>query len=102
MDRQIFIWRDEVMCDHCLQIHLAENISTPLEYEKIVVYLEKMIDIYDFIFTDRNCELGRHKNEDGRWIDDIIFHTIKCTKCGQEFTCSVNTYRGGGSFRKGR
>ena len=27
--------------------------------------------------------------------------TDKCPKCGQIFTCSINTYRSGGSFTRG-
>ena len=45
--------------------------------------------------------MGHHKNNSGQWVDDIIYHTIKCPKCGQIFTCSINTYRGGGSFTRG-
>jgi len=90
------------MCDYCLQIKLVKCIDTPSTYENIIIYVKDLIEKHGFLLIDGNCELGKHKDKNGCWIDDIIFHTIRCPKCGQIFNISVNTYRGGGSFRKGR
>lgn len=89
------------MCDYCSMIKLKDSFSTPGEYEKTIAYMKELIDSQHFIFDDGNCELGCHKDVNGYWIDDIIYHVIKCPKCGQTYSCTVNTYRGGGSFRKG-
>ena len=40
--------------------------------------------------------------KNGKWVDDIIYHTIKCPKCGQKFGYVANAHRGGGSFEKRR
>lgn len=90
------------MCDYCSKVNLVKSILTPREYEKIVKYIKELIEKDGFIFVEGNCEIGEHKKEDGYWIDDIVYHTIKCPKCGQVFTCCINSYRGGGSFEKGR
>ncbi len=89
------------MCDYCSEIELKDSFQTPSEYEKKIRYIKGLIDNKHFIFVEGSCELGGHKNADGNWIDDVIYHTIKCPKCGQIYSCTVNTYRGGGSFRKG-
>lgn len=86
------------MCDYCSSIELTDFIYTPVDYEYIVDYIKLLIAEQKFVLIDGNCELGHHKNDSGQWVDDVIYHTIKCPKCGQKFTCSVNTYRGGGSF----
>ena len=89
------------MCEYYSSIKLTDCIYTPTDYENIVEYIKSLIEERQFILVDGNCELGHHKNDSGQWVDDVIYHTIKCPKCGQIFNCSVNTYRGGGSFRRG-
>ncbi len=89
------------MCEYCSKIKLKDRFSTPDEYEKTIDYIKGLILNQHFIFVEGNCELGCHKDMDGHWIDDIIYHIIKCPKCGQKYSCTVNTYRGGGSFEKG-
>lgn len=89
------------MCDYCAKIELKNKFQTPNEYEKAVDYIKELIEIQHFVLIDGNCELGCHKDVNGRWIDDIIYHVVKCPECGQTYTCIVNTYRGGGSFSKG-
>lgn len=72
----------------------------PKMYEETIEYIiRELIEKQKFIFVEGNCALGEHL-KDGYWIDDIIVHTIKCPKCGKKFTCAVNTYRGGGSFKR--
>ena len=55
------------------------------------------MEMYWLRFIRNN--ISRYKC-DGCRVDDIIYHAIKCPKCMQKFTCVVNTYRGGGSFKK--
>lgn len=89
------------MCDYCFQVKLVENFYSPDDYEKTIVYIKELIEEYGFVLIDGNCKIGKHKDKNGCWIDDIISHTIKCPKCGQNFICIANTYKGGGSFKKG-
>lgn len=89
------------MCDYCSKIKLKDSFQTPDEYEKTIDYIKELINNQHFIFVEGSCELGCHKDTDGHWIDDVIYYIIKCPKCGQKYSCTVNTYRGGGSFRKG-
>ena len=89
------------MCDYCSKIESKNKFQTPNEYEKAVNYIKELIDIQHFVLIDGNCELGCHKDVNGQWKDDVIYHVIKCPICGQTYTCTVNTYRGGGSFSKG-
>lgn len=89
------------MCDYCNNINLVENFYTPLQYEQTTEYIQELINNKGYILVDGNCEIGKHK-KDGKWVDDIIYHTIKCPNCGQIFSCVANTYRGSGGFQKGQ
>jgi hypothetical protein len=64
-------------------------------------YIQQLLDSGNFELTSESNPLDKVKNEQGYWVDDIISHVVLCKKCGQHFSCSVNTYRGGGCFRKG-
>lgn len=88
-------------CDCCSKIALKESFRSPEEYEKTVAYIKGLIDIQHFVFIEGSCKLGCHKNVNGQWGSDVVYHVIKCPQCGQTYTCIVNAYRGGGSFRKG-
>ena len=90
------------MCDHCSKIELKDSFQTPNEYEKTVDYIKELIAVQHFVLIESNCELGCHKDVNRQWRDDIIYHVVKCPKCGQMYFCIVNTYRGGGSFSKSR
>ncbi len=85
------------MCDYCVQTEKI-NITSPQVFEQTVKYIKELIDKNGFIFFEGNCAIGEHK-KNGHWITDIIYHKIKCPKCGQVFECVVDTYHGGGSFR---
>ena len=85
------------MCDYCSNIKKTEDFSSPKLYEETIDYIKELVENRGFIVVEGSCKLGEHI-KDGHWIDDIIYHIIKCPKCGKRFTCIVNTYRGGGSF----
>ena len=89
------------MCSYCSVISLKDSFRTPKDYEETIAYISELIEKQGFILYEGNCEIGQYKNENGQWVDDIIFHIIKCPKCSQKFSCVVNTYRGVGSFKKG-
>ena len=86
------------MCDYCSNIKKIEYFSSPKLYEETIEYIKELVENRGFIVVEGSCKLGEHI-KDGHWIDDIIYHVIECPKCGQKFTCTVNTYRGGGSFK---
>ncbi|MCL1874807.1 MAG: hypothetical protein FWF87_00945 [Synergistaceae bacterium] len=61
--------------------------------------MQQLVASGDFELAPGSRPIDRIRDENGCWIDDIICHRIRCKKCGQQFSCVVNTYRGGGSFR---
>ena len=85
------------MCNYCCNIKKVEYFTSPKMYEETIEYIKELVEKENFILLEGDCKLGEHI-KDGVWIDDIICHVIKCPKCGKKFTCTVNTYRGGGSF----
>ena len=56
---------------------------------------------FELLEEESTCPLNQVKTEDG-WADEIMVHMVRCKHCGQVFTCVVNTYRGSGSFKKGK
>lgn len=89
-------------CECCGNIKLIKLFASPYEYLQCVEYIKTLISDGGFELIDGNCPLDGVMNENNCWADDIIYHVIKCKKCGQEFSCCCNTYRGGGSFKRGR
>ena len=88
------------MCEFCEKITLVPNFKSPKDYEKTMAYIDELIKKSGFLLVDGTCPVDGYKRG-GYWVDDIIYHIIECPKCGQKFTSIVNTYRGGGSFKKG-
>jgi predicted phosphodiesterase len=88
------------MCDYCSHVKEVKIFRTPKEYGQTIEYIKGLIEKEKFIFVEGNCDIEEHK-KNGCWVDDIIYHVIKCPKCDQIFSCAVNTYRGDGSFKKG-
>ena len=90
------------MCDNCKGTILRDSFYSPQDYMDCLDYIKQLIDSSKFNLTDGNCAIDKVKNDGGYWVDDIIFHVICCNSCGKSFSCSVNTYRGSGSFKRGR
>lgn len=88
-------------CESCENIGLIKLFDSPYEYLKCIEYIKGLIADGGFELVEGNCSLNEVK-KDGQWADDIIYHVIRCKKCGREFSCCCNTYRGGGGFMKGR
>ena len=89
------------ICENCGDIKLIKLFRSPYEYLQCVEYIKELISDGGFDLVEGNCPLDNVKNTNG-WADDIIYHVIRCRKCGQVYSCCVNTYRGGGAFQKGR
>lgn len=90
------------MCEICQKVKLIEVISTSKVYFDRPTYIQSLVDSGDFISEAKDCETDEVQDECGRWIDDIISRVIRCKNCRQCFSYTAITYRGGGSFRKGR
>lgn len=90
------------MCEVCKNVILRKQFCSPQDYLNCLAYLQQLIDSGEFELESATCALDEVKGPDGKWVEDIIGHVIRCRTCGQAFTCSCCTYRGGGSFYKGR
>lgn len=86
------------MCEYYQNIQLWKKFDSPEIYLECIEYISQLVESGDFKFIEEisTCPLNQVKTEKG-WV-----HMIKCRHCGQFFTCVVNTYRGSGSFRKGK
>ena len=90
------------MCDRCEKVKMIDSFSSPKAYLDCLKYIQSLVDSGYFEFESKNCDTDKVKDENGYWVDDVISHVIKCKNCGQHFNCTAVTYRGSGSFRKGK
>lgn len=90
------------MCERCEKVKLREAFSTPKAYLDCLAYIQFLVDSGSFQFEFKSCDTDKVKDENGCWANDVIRHIIKCKNCGQCFACTALTYRGSGSFRKGK
>ena len=90
------------MCEICEKVKTVDFFPTPKAYLDCLKYIQSLVDSGSFQFESKDCDTDKVKDENGCWIDDVICHVIKCKNCGQCFICGVVTYRGRGSFRKGK
>ena len=88
------------MCNICNDIQLSEYFQNPNEYMDCLCYIQKLIESNNFKIISGTCPINKIKDENGFWVNDIIEHKIRCKKCNQQFLCNVDTYHGGGRFRK--
>ena len=89
-----------MLCDKCSQIRLKAFFQNANDYEETIRYIKELKEEQSFLLVERTCELGHHKDYNGCWVEDEIFHIIECPTCGRKYSCYVNTYRGGGYFKK--
>ena len=89
------------VCTNCSGVITRDCFYSPRDYENCLAYIAELIESGSFVLVYKTCGLGNIKDKNGCWADDIIVHTIQCKNCGRKFTCSVNTYRGQGSFMPG-
>ncbi len=97
-----FMNKKSRMCDNCKHIRIVKQIKSEEEYLTIIEEIKKLLSDGKYEMVANNCPIDALKTEDGYWVDDGIWHTIQCKECGTLFTCSVDTYHGFGSFRKGK
>ena len=89
------------MCEICESVELRKVFLNAEDYLECLDYIQFLVDDGDFVFVTKDCEIDKVKNKNGYWINDVIKHVIQCKMCGQYFTCTGLTYRGGGEFGKG-
>ena len=89
------------MCEICESVITYENIRSPSHYMSCLSSIKQLVESGKFEFV-AGTPIDKVKNERGCWIDDIIGTEIRCLTCGDFFVCVVNTYRGGGSFKRGK
>lgn len=88
----------EYGCSTCWCIELCDDINSPQKYDQFIDYIKQLIASSSYELVEASCEFENIRNDSGTWSSDIIYHKIKCKECGRTFICSVNTYRGAGSF----
>ena len=91
------------ICDYCHNIQEWKKFNAPKDYLACIEYIQQLVTNggFELLEEESTCPLNQVETEDG-WADEIMVHMVRCKHCGQVFTCVVNTYRGSGSFKKGK
>ena len=87
------------MCKICQDILLSEKFYSSKDWLDCLRYMKLLLDRGEFELVASTCDIDKVK-ANGKWVNDIIQHSIQCKTCGQIFICYANTYQGGGAFRK--
>jgi hypothetical protein len=77
----------------------------PIEYHMYALLFARLVEFgqFEFLKEQSNCSLQELVDQfapKARWIDDIVTSMFKCRQCGDVIDLTVNTYRGGGGFRR--
>jgi hypothetical protein len=85
-------------CDYCSDIVLRKQFYSMSDYLNCLDYIAALIAENKFEMVSRTCDISNVKNRDGKWVDDIILHEIKCLNCGKIYRAFADTFHGNGSF----
>ena len=101
--QRVYAVEGVTMCDYCHNIQEWKKFNAPKDYLACIEYIQQLVTNggFELLEEESTCPLNQVETEDG-WADEIMVHMVRCKHCGQVFTCVVNTYRGSGSFKKGK
>ncbi len=84
-------------CDACKSVEIAGKFHSPSEYFLKVSYLKALLESGNYEMEFGEHPLDALQDENGRWVDDMISHAVKCKKCGAEISLFCDTYHGRGN-----
>lgn len=87
------------LCDICKNIEVKE-FETPKEYFDVLLYLKELTESENYEMFSGDYPIDAVQDENGCWVDDIIFHELKCKKCGAIISCYCDTFHGKGHLIK--
>ena len=87
------------MCEVCSEITLRDEFYSPQDYLNCLNYISELLASNQFCIVNQTCSIKDVKDKSGCWVNDFIYHKIKCENCGKHFEAHANTYHGGGGFR---
>ena len=89
------------LCDTCKNIKTGE-IETPEEYLNTLSHLNDLIKNENYEMFIGKYPIDAVQDENGKWVDDSIYHEIKCKKCGAHISCDCDTYHGRAYLKVGK
>ena len=100
----MFLKKKRQMCEDCKNVRIIKHFDRfawDKEYIATAAYIQELLASGKYEMFTCNHPIDALLDENGCWVDDVIWHSIKCVQCNTLFTCSCDTYHGSGSFRKG-
>ena len=85
-------------CNKCKKIEVVKHINSTEEFFDILHNIERLVVDEDYEYVG-----GNDPDETVKWWpQDGLWYRIKCKSCGAIFTLWYDTFKGKGSFRKGK
>ncbi len=86
------------MCDKCKNINTVKRIKTVQEYFAIFEDVQSLLasENYECVGGNNPTETIRYWSQDGLW------YSVRCKKCGTQFSLWYDTFMNKGSFKKGK
>ena len=86
------------LCDKCKKLESVKHIGSTDVFFDILQKLKRLLDEGDYEYAGGNNPADTIKY----WPQDGLWYRIKCKDCGTIFTLWYDTFKGKGSFRKGK
>ena len=85
-------------CDKCKKIETIKHIKSTNEFFDILQEIKRLLAEGDYEYLGGNNPSQTIK----LWSQDGLWYRIKCKRCGAAFTLWYNTFKGKGTFKKGK
>ena len=85
-------------CNKCKKIEAVKHINSTEEFFDILQEIKLLLADGDYEYVGGNIPDETIK----RWPQDGLWYRIKCKICGATFTLWYDTFKGKGSFGKGK
>ena len=86
------------LCDDCKNTKTIKHISSTDEFFDVLQKIKLLVVDGHYEYIGGN----NPKETINRWSQDGLWYRIKCNRCGTIFTLWYDTFKGKGSFKKGK
>jgi hypothetical protein len=89
------------MCPQCDAFAAPIGFGLLGQYHRFVDRLRAALEAGELTPVSGNVDLDAIRpGESWPGADDSLLHVVRCPRCGQRFRLVVDTYHGGGSWRR--
>ena len=83
------------LCDTCKNLDIGK-FKTPKQYLATLSHLKGLLADGQYEMISSDYPIDAVQDENGCWVDDMIYHYARCKVCGADIYCFCDTYHGNG------